>query len=242
MRLFWHSNCSFTHANFDLLQDKNCETRYCLFFHCFLSSARNGQTRMAMIRVAILLSLFIFGSIVLAWSDPAKSIKDGTNPFMTTKMEESRPALLKKPGPAKDAAESSKKSRAKFPDMNFLRTLEEKKRSQWVGSLDEVIYTLEFSENGRRTDFLDPRRAQQEAKSPRSDLDPATMRPYPDENGYLEERRMLKILRHLQLREEAFKEIFMGFRFSFDLTYGYLLLEMNVKPSSEKGSGILIRF
>ncbi len=197
---------------------------------------------MAMKRVSILLSLFIFGSIVHAWGDPAKSTKDGTNPFMTTKMEESRPALLKKPAPAKDAAEPSKKSRAKFQDVNFLRTVEEKKRSQWVGSLDEVIYALEFSENARRNDFLDPLRAQKETKPSRSDSDPSIMRPYSDENGYFEERRMLKILKRLQLREEAFREIFMGFRFSLDLRHGYLLLEMNVKPSSEKASGLMIRF
>lgn len=197
---------------------------------------------MAMIRVALLLSLFIFGSITRAWSDPAKSTKNGTNPFITMKMEESRPALRKKPGPAKEAAESSEGSRAKFWEVDILRTSEEMKRAQWVGSLDEVINNLDFSKNARRNDFLDPRRPQQNAKSSRSDSDPSMMKPYPDENGYVEEKRMLKILRNLQLREEAFREIFMGLRFSLDLRHGYLLFEMNVKPSSERGSGLMIRF
>jgi hypothetical protein len=196
---------------------------------------------MAMIRVAILLTLFIFGSIVRAWDDPAKSTKDAANRLTTMKMDKNEAVLQKKAGPAKEPTESLKKNSTKFRDVDFLRTLEEKKKSQWLESLDEVIYTREFSENARRNNFGGPLQVR-ESKSSGTDSGQSILRPSPDGTGYFGEGRMFKTLRLFQSREETFKEIFMGFRFSFDLTYGHLLLEMNVAPSSEKSSGFIIRF
>jgi hypothetical protein len=196
---------------------------------------------MAMIKVSILLILFIFACIVRAWADPAKSTKDAANQLTTMKMDKNEAPPHKKAGPVKERTESLKKNPAKFRDVDFLRTLEEKKKSQWLESLDEVIYTREFSENGRRNNFEGPLQVK-ESKSSGTDSGQSILRPYPDGNGYFGEGRIFKTLRLFKSREETFKEIFMGFRFSFDLTYGHLLLEMNVAPSSEKSSGFAIRF
>jgi len=156
-------------------------------------------------------------------------------------MDKNEAPLQKKAGPAKERTESLNKNPATFRDVDFLRNLEEKKKSQWLESLDEVIYTREFSENGRRNNLGGPLQVKK-SKSSGTDSGQSILRPYPDGNGYFGEGRIFKTLRLFKSREETFKEIFMGFRFSFDLTYGHLLLEMNVAPSSEKSSGFGIRF
>ena len=196
---------------------------------------------MALRKVAILLTLFIFGSVARAWGDPVKSINDAAIQLTLMKMDENKVVMQKKTEPAKESTEWSKKSQAKLRDVNFLRTLEERKRSQWVESSDKVIYSREFSENAWRNKFLSPRQVR-ETKSSSSDLGQSTLKPYPDGNGHFEEGKILTTLKLLRSKEETFKEIFMGFRFSFDLTNGHMLLEMNVTPSSEKRSGFIIRF
>ena len=196
---------------------------------------------MVLRKVAILLTLFIFGMIVRAWCDPVKSINGAAIQLTTMKMDENRAALQKKTEPANESAECFKKSQAKLRNVNFLRTLEEKKRSQWVESPDKVIYSREFLENVWRNKFFSPRQVR-ETKSSSSDFGQSILKPSPDENGYFEEGKILKTLKLLQSKEETLKEIFMGFRFSFDLTNGHVLLEMNVTPSSEKKSGLTIRF
>jgi hypothetical protein len=196
---------------------------------------------MVLRKVAILLTPFIFGMIVRAWCDPVKSINSAAIQLTTMKMDENKTVLQEKAEPAKVSAEWFKKSQAKLGDVNFLRTLEEKKRSQWVESWDKVIYSREFLENVGRNKFFSLRQAR-ETKSSSSDLGQSLSKPYPDENGTFEIEKILTTLKLLQSKEEALKEIFMGFRFSFDLTNGRVLLEMNVTPSSGKRSGITIRF
>ena len=202
---------------------------------------------MVLRKVAILLTLFIFGMIARAWCDPVKSKKGAAIQLTTMKMDENRAVLQKKTVPAKESAEWSKKSQAKLRDVNFLRTLEEKKRSQWVESSDKVIYSREFSENAWRNKFSGPLQVR-ETKSSSSDSGQSVLKPYPilkpypDGDGSFEEGKILTTLKLLQSREETFKEIFMGFRFSVDLTNGHALLEMNVAPSTEKRSGFMIRF
>lgn len=196
---------------------------------------------MVLRKVAILLTLFIFGMIARAWCDPVKSIKGAAIQLTTMKMDENRAVLQKKTVPAKESAEWFKKSQAKLRDVNFLRTLEEKKRSQWVESSDKVIYSREFLENAWRNKFFSPQQVR-ETKSSSSDSGQSILKPYPDGDGSFEEGKILTTLKLLQSREETFKEIFMGFRFSVDLTNGHVLLEMNVAPSTEKRSGFMIRF
>jgi len=196
---------------------------------------------MVLRKVSILLTLFIFGMIVHAWCDPVKSINGPTVQLTAMKMDENEAPLLKKIELAKEFAEWFKKSQAEPRDVNFLRTLEQKKRSQWVESWDNVFYFRGFLENVWRNKFLGPPQGR-ETKSSSSDLGQFILTPYPDENGYLEERKILTTLKLHQSRVETLKEIFMGFRFSFNLTNGHVLLEMNIAPSSEKRSGLTIRF
>jgi hypothetical protein len=198
---------------------------------------------MVLRRVSILLTLFIFGMIVHAWCDSVKSINGAAIQLTAVKVDENRAALQKKTERAKESAEWFKKTQAKPRDVNFLRALEEKKRSQWVESLNNIFCSREFLENVWRNKFLSPPQPQRrETKSSSSDSGQSILKPYPDEDSYPEEGRILTALKLHQPREEILKEIFMGFRFSFDLTHGHMLLEMNVTPSSEKRSGLTIRF
>lgn len=196
---------------------------------------------MVLRKVAVLLTLFIFGMIVRAWCDPVKSINVAAIQLTTMKMDENKAVMQEKTGFAKRSTEWSKKSQANFRDINLLRTPEEKKRWQWVESPDKLIYSREFLENAWKNRFFSSREVR-ETKSSTPDSGQSILKPYQDANGYFEEGRILTPLKLLRSKEETLKEIFMGFRFSFDLTNGHVLLEMNVTPSSEKKSGLTIRF
>jgi len=196
---------------------------------------------MTLTKVSILLILSIFGMTVQAWCDPVKSIHGTAIQRTTMKMDKNKAPVLKKTEPAGESPEWSKKSQARLRDVNFLRTPQEKKRSQVVESLDKVIFSREFSEKFWRNKFSSPLHAP-ETKSSSSNSGQSTLKANPDENGSLEQATTFTKLRLLQSKEETFKEIFMGICFSFDLTNGQVLLEMNVTPSSEKRSGFLIRF
>lgn len=241
MQVLWHLNCSLTHSNFDPLQDKDRKIRLGLFFHCFFSNARKGPKKVVVRRVSILLTLFIFGMIARAWCDPVKSNNDAAVQLTTMKLGENKATMLKKTEPAKGSTEWLKKSQARPREITFLRTLPEKKRLQWLEPLDKVIYSREFSEKVWRHQFSNPLHTT-ETKSSSSDSGQSTWRAYPDENHSLEQAATFTKLKLLQSREETFKEIFMGVCFSFDLTNGNVVLEMNVSPSTEKRSGFLIRF
>ena len=196
---------------------------------------------MVLRKVAILLTLFIFGMIARAWCDPVKSVNGAAIQLTTMKIDKNRALMQKKKEPVNGSAEWSKKSQARLRDVDFLRTLEERRRPQWLELSDKVIYSREFSENTWRDRFFSPRQAK-ENKSSNSDSGQSLFKPSPDGNGYFEEERILTTLKLRQWREEILKEIFMGFHFSFDLTNGHVFLEMNVTPSSEKRSGFIIRF
>ena len=192
-------------------------------------------------RVAILLSLFIFAMIDRAWCDPVKSVNKAAVQLTKMKMDENKAVMQEKTDLAKKSTEWSKKSQANFRDRNLLRTPEEKKKPQWVESQDKLIYSREVLENAWRNRFFSSRQVT-EPKSSAQGSEKSILKPNQGGNGYFEEGRILTTLRLLQSKEETFKEIFMGFRFSVDLTHGHVLLEMNVTPSSEKRSGFIIRF
>jgi hypothetical protein len=199
------------------------------------------QKKMLLRKVAILLTLFIFAMIDRAWCDPVKSVNKAAIQLTTMKMDENKAVMQEKTDLAKKSTEWSKKSQANSSDINLLRTPEEKKRPQWVESQDKLIYSREVLENAWRNRFF----SSQQIKEPKSSAqgsEKSILKPNQGGNGYFEEGRILTTLRLLQSKEETFKEIFMGFRFSVDLTYGHVLLEMNVTPSSEKRSGFIIRF
>ena len=210
-------------------------------------------------KVSILLALFIFGIFTQVWADSVKSINNAANQLTIMKMDENEVVMQKKKELTKEPTKSSKKRKARFPpimpysdygaimgvaklDVNFLKTLKERKKLQLTDSLDKVIYSYEFSQDPWRDKFLTSRKVI-ETKSSNSDFGQYFLKPYPDGKKYFEEGRILATLKLLEFkREEIFKEIFMGFRFSFNPKSGHMFLEMNVTSSSEKGSGIIIPF
>ncbi len=196
---------------------------------------------MVLTKVAILSTVFIFGTISRAWCDSVKSINGAAFQLTAMKMEENKAVMQEKTAVPKESTEWSKKSQPKFRDVNFLRILEENKRSQWVESSSKVIYSRELLVNAWRNEIFSPRQAR-ETKSSTLDFGKSLLKPSLDGDGYFEEGNILTTLRLLQSREETLKEIFMGFRFLLDLTNGHVLLEMNVTPSSGKRSGFMIRF
>jgi hypothetical protein len=210
-------------------------------------------------KVPILLILFIFGISTQVWADSVKSMNKASDQIKTMKMEENNVNVPKKTGSGKDPLQTTEKRRAGFrsvipysyegaiavssePDANFLMTLEQKKRSRWVDSLDQVISTYEFFQNDWRDKFLNFQKGS-DIKSPHQNFDLSTLRPSPNRNTHFEEEGILTTLKLLQSKkEEIFNEIFMGFRFSFNPLSGHMFLEMNVAPSSEKGPGIMVPF
>lgn len=210
-------------------------------------------------KVAILLGLFIFGITAQVRADLVKSINNAANQETIMKMDENKVVMQKKQGPPKEPINSLKKTKARFPsdisysdygaimdgnklDVNFLKTLEERKKPRLTDSLNKVIYSFQFSRDAWKDKFLTFREVT-ETRSPNSDFGQSILKPYPNGNKYFEEGRIPATYKLLQSkREELFKEIFMGFRFSFAPMSGHLFLEMNVTPSSEIGPGIIIPF
>ena len=196
---------------------------------------------MVLTKVAILSTLFIFGMIYRAWCDPVKSINDAAVQLTTIKMDKNKAIMQKKTEPPKESTGWLKTSQANFRNVDFLKSVEGKKRSQWVESSDKVIYSREFSENDWRNKSPSPPEIT-ETKSSISNSGQFISKLSSDGNGYLEIEKILTTLKLLQSKEDLLKEIFVGFRFSFDLTNGHVHLEMNVAPSSEKRSGFILRF
>ena len=210
-------------------------------------------------KVSILLILFIFGISTQVWADSVKSMNHASNPIKAIKMDEKNGNVQKEMGPGKEPLKMTKKRRAGFqsavpylydgaimvssePDVNFLITLEQKKRSQWIDSLNPVISTYEFSQKDGGEKFLNFQKVS-EIKSSHQDFNLSALRPSPNGNTHFEEKGILTTLKLLQSkRDEIFKEIFMGFRFSFKPMSGRLFLEMNVTPSPEKDPGVMIPF
>ncbi len=208
---------------------------------------------------AILLFLFIFGIITQVSANSVKSTKNAVNQETIMKIDENKVALQKKAGDSKESIKSLKIKKDKAPlsipysdyeeiivssplDVNFSKTLEEKKRFPFVHSVNKVIYSYGFSQNALREKFLNVRGVA-EVKPSNPNMDQSQLESYSFGNKYFEERRILETFKHLQFkREEISKGIVMGFRFSFNPVSGHLFLEMNVTPSSEKISGLTIPF
>jgi hypothetical protein len=202
-------------------------------------------------KLSILFPLFIFGITTSAWPDSIKSMNNMTNPIRTTKMDENRSIVQKK-------TTSQKKSKARSQpalpysdfgammgdtklDVNFLKTAKEKKPSL-TGCLDKVIFSYDFAQNGWM-DHFPSLMGVAEAKSSNSEESQSHFGSHPLRNQYFEEGRILTTFRLLQpRRDELFKEISMGFRFSFNPLSGHVFLDMNATPSSEARTGIMIPF
>ncbi len=212
---------------------------------------------MTAIKVAILLTLFIFAIFIQVWADPVKSLNDAANQETIMKMDENKGALQKKKSHAKEAVKSSKKSqvtsqfgiqqtddgfmmsRSKL-DINYLKAVKAKK-SLLTDFLDKVIFSYDFAQKGWRNHFPSFMEVA-EAKSSDPDVSQSVLRSYPTGSRHFEEGKILDTFKLLQFkRKDISKEIFMGFRFSFNPVRGHLFLEMNAIPS-EKGPGLIIPF
>jgi hypothetical protein len=105
--------------------------------------------------------------------------------------------------------------------------------------LDKIIFPYDFVHSAWKDKIF---MGVAEAKSSNPDVRQPNFGPYRPGNNYFEEKRILETFKHLQFkREELSKEIFMGFRFSFNPVSGHVFLEMNAIPS-EKGPGLIIPF
>ena len=138
-------------------------------FPLFFLKRSEGSKKLVLTKVSILLTLFIFAMIVRAWCDPVKSIHGAAIQLTTMKMDENKAVMQEKTEPAKESTEWSKKSQLKLRDVNFLGTLEERKRSRWVESSDKVIYSRKFLKSAWRNKFFIPRQVR-ETKSSSSDF------------------------------------------------------------------------
>jgi hypothetical protein len=212
---------------------------------------------MTAIKVAILLTLFIFAIFIQVWANPVKSINDAANQETIMKMDENKGALQKKKSHAKEAVKSSKKSqdRSQFGiqqtddgfmmsrfklDINYLKAVKAKK-SLLTDFLDKVIFSYDFAQKGWRNHFPSFMEVA-EAKSSDPDVSQSVLRSYPTGSRHFEEEKILDTFKLLQFkRKDISKEIFMGFRFSFNPVRGHVFLEMNAIPS-EKGPGLIIPF
>ncbi len=212
---------------------------------------------MIMKTAAILLFLFIFGITTLVYADSVKSINNTVNQETIIKVDENKAVMQKKAELAKESKKSltkhTAKSKSSIPNSddgeiivrtpfhaNFLTTLKEK--SPLAKSFDKMIYTYGFSQNAWGEKFL-KFKGVEEVKSTNLSVSPSRPGSYPPGNNYFEEKRILETFKLLQFkREEISKEIFMGFRFSFNPMRGHMFLEMSAIPYFEKGSGLIIPF
>ncbi len=208
---------------------------------------------------SILLFLFIFGIVPPVYGDSVKSTKNAVNQETINKIDGNKGALQKKSGDSKESIKLLKIRKVKTPssppysddeeiivrshfDANFLKTLEENKRSLLVHSVDKVIFSCGFSQNAWSEKFLNLRETSG-VKSSNPEMGPSQWESYSSANKYSEERRIMEIFKLLEFKkEEISKGIVMGFRFYFNPVSGYLFLEMNATPSSEKISGLTIPF
>lgn len=206
---------------------------------------------------AILLFLFIFGMTAKGYANSVKSKKNAVNQETLMKIDENKVSLQKNTEILNAAIKTPKKHISEFQPnilykdrwweidnvkLNFLKTLEEKKKTSLTDYLDKVIYSYGFPRNTWGGEFLNFR-VFVETKPLNSNVNRSHLRSYPPENISFEERKMLEVFKLLQLkREEIPKEIFMGFHLSFNPVSGHIFLDMNVTPSFEKGSGLIIPF
>jgi hypothetical protein len=210
-------------------------------------------------KVSILLPLFIFGITPHVWPDSIKSMNNTANPLATMKMDANDGAVQKKMESVEKTAKPLIESRARSQpalsysddgammddtkqDVNFSKAVEKKKKSSLTECLDKVIFSYNFVQNVWNDRFSYVVGAA-EARSSNPEVSQSHLGSYPPGKQYFEEGRVLATFKFLHpKREELFKEIFMGFRFSFNPLSGHMFLDMNANPSSEARTGIIIPF
>ena len=209
-------------------------------------------------KISILLTFFIFVIVIQVEANEVKSVKYTANRETIIKMDGNTGSLQRKIEPAKEPARSTKKLKAGFQSgmlfdyggtsestkfsVNFLKALAEVKKFPLTDSLHKVIYSYHLFQNNWGDRSLTSAEING-AKSSNSGSGQSISNPYPIGDYYFGEGRIPSTFKLLQSkRDEAFKEIFMGFRLSLDPKSAHMLVEMNISPSSEKGPGVIIPF
>ena len=211
------------------------------------------------LEIVILSFLFISGITSQAWADSVKPIDNGANQDTMMKIDVNASLLQKKKGSAKESIRQSKNRNIRFYkgisysdygaiicdtklNLNFLKAVEEKKRVPMTECLHKIISSYGFVETGwkdRSSYFV----GAAEARSSNPEYSHSHLGSYPPGNRYVEERTAPATLKLLQpKKEELFREIFMGFRFSFAPLSGHMFLDLSATPSPETGTGFLIPF
>jgi hypothetical protein len=209
-------------------------------------------------KISILLTFFIFVIVIQVEANEVKSVKYTANRVTTIKMDENTGGIQGKIVPAKEHARSTKKLKAGLQSgmlfdyrgtpestkvsVNFLKALTEVKKFPLGDSLYKVIHSYYFFQDIWRDRSLSSGEVNG-AKSSNSGSRQSISNPHPMGDYYFGEGRIPPTFKLLQSKkEETFKEVFMGFRLSFDPKSAHMLVEMNISPSSEKGPGVIIPF
>ncbi|HXX35859.1 MAG TPA: hypothetical protein VEM15_15420 [Thermodesulfobacteriota bacterium] len=214
--------------------------------------------------MSILLTFFIFVIVSQAGANDVKSRENTTNRDPTIRKDENRIGLLKRTEPVEERAASQKKLKARFQStisysdpnpgtttgsrtklrFDLLRVQKQKKQFHLSESLQKVIYSFEFFEDPWRDRFLRSRETNS-TNSLDSNFGQVSLNRYlnPEPEKYFDEGKTQSTLKLLQSkREEIFKEVFVGFRFSFGAENTHALPEMRISPSFERGAGFIIAF
>ena len=191
-----------------------------------------------------MLTFFIFVTVSGAGADNVKSMKNAANQQTIIKMDENKGVIQERTEPPKKPVRSLKKLKldSAKPGVNFLKALEEVKKFQLTDSLHNVIYSYEFFQDAWKDRFLSSLKIN-ETKSSNAAGGQSISKPHLTGDKYFGEGNILPTFKLLQSkREEVFKEIFMGFRLSFDPKSTHMFVEINISPYPEKGPGVIIAF
>jgi hypothetical protein len=207
--------------------------------------------------MSILLTFFIFVMAIQVEANDVKSVKYATSRDMIIKMDKNTGIIQKRIEPVRDPARSTKQPKAGLQSVglfdyagildspklgvNFLKALEGTKKLRLTDSLHKVIYSYQFFQDvwkDRLLSSLDINGT----KSSYSGSGQSISNRYPNADNYVGEAKPPPFKFLQSKREETFKEIFMGFRLSFDPKSTHMLVEMNISPSYEKGPGVIIPF
>ena len=213
---------------------------------------------MTIVNVPILLILFIFAIVTQAWSEPDKSMNVTKNRATAMKMDENKGVVQKKRKPTLMSPRSIRKDNSKShsalrcpedgvtiasmkSNVDFLKAVVEKRRNRWI-DFDQILNSPEFLRTTCNHNFFGSREAPM-IKALNVDSNQPISKPFPPGSNYFEGGTRLETLKHLETKkEEILREIFMGLRFSFTPISRHVVLEMNVIPSYERGSGLIIPF
>jgi hypothetical protein len=186
-------------------------------------------------RITILLTLFIFCTVIQVWADTTGTLNGtfyGGSIIKMNKLEEKH-----QPGISyKDDGEVPEDA---FEDA-FLESPKANKRLKLIESIEKIFSIYKFGETTWRYKFLDPQGVK-ETKSLNSEYGQSILKLHSNVNRYLEEG-VAQVTFELFQSKLKRTEIFILFHLSFDLKGEQMFLEMHLTPSSGKGVNFFIPF